>query len=413
MKSLRIEIPAIQNWSCHGCTDCCRNDLLVQLSPGDKQRIEKQGWTKADGVDPGLMIVGEGGRFRLGHQSDGACVFLDPSGRCRIHAKFGAEAKPLACRLYPLVIHPAGQKVVVGLRFSCPSVAANRGQPLAEQRAEIQKLAECVAPDHFNEIPPPAVLAGPGAEWPDLLRFVKRLDTFLAAKDVPLTLRLLRTLYWLGAVEKGSFSQISGPGADEILEVLFQGAVKKLPALPESPARPGRFGRLFFRLLVLEYARTITAEDLRAPSRYRWQMLRAAWRFARAGGRTPALREGLEPVKFAAIEQQFEPLSPAIEVMLTRFFRVKIQSLHFCGRAFYDRPLIEGFRNLALLYPVVLWLGRWLAAGQQRTNLTEADAARAISMVDYHYSYSPYSSWRVRLLAQHDDIARLCAWYGR
>ena len=99
--------------------------------------------------------------------------------------------------------------------------------------------------------------------------------------------------------------------------------------------------------------------------------------------------------------------------MLTRFFRVKIQSLHFCGRAFYNRPLIEGFRNLALLYPVILWLGRWQAAGQERTNLTEADVARAISMVDYHYSYSPYLAWRVRLLTQRDDIARLCAWYGR
>jgi lysine-N-methylase len=413
MKSLRVEIPSIQNWSCHGCTDCCRNHLLVQLSPEEKQRIEKQGWTRADGVDPGLMIVNEGGRLRLGHQNDGACIFLDPSGRCRIHAKFGAEAMPLACRLYPLVIHPAGQKVVVGLRFSCPSVAANRGQPLAEQRAEIQKLAECVIPDHFKEIPPPAVLAGPGTDWPDLLRFVRWLDTSMAVKDVPLTLRLLRTLHWLGAMEKGSFSQISGPGADEILEILFQGAVKKLPALPGSPARPGRFSRLVFRLLVLEYARMITVEDRRAPGSYRWQMLRAAWRFARAGGRTPALCEGLGPVKFAAIEQRFEPISPAIEAMLTRFFRVKIQSLHFCGRAFYDRPLVEGFRNLALLYPVILWLGRWLAAGQQRTNLTGIDVARAISMVDYHYSYSPYLNWRVRLLAQRDDIARLCAWYGR
>ena len=53
------------------------------------------------------------------------------------------------------------------------------------------------------------------------------------------------------------------------------------------------------------------------------------------------------------------------------------------------------------------------AAGQERTNLTEADVARAMSMVDYHYSYSPYLAWRVRLLAQRDDIARLCAWYGR
>jgi lysine-N-methylase len=413
MKSLRVEIPPIQNWSCHGCTDCCRNNLVVQLLPADKLRLEKQGWTKADGVDPGLMIVSEGGQFRLGYQSDGACVFLDLSGRCRIHAKFGADAKPLACRLYPLVIHPAGQKLVVGLRFSCPSAAANRGQPLAEQKAEIQKLAECVAPDQFTEIPPPPVLAGPGTEWPDLLRFVKWLDLSMAVKEAPLTLRLLRTLHWLGTVEKGSFSQISGPGADEILEVLFQSAGKKLAAMPESPARPSRFGRLFFRQLVLEHARMNTEEDLRAPVRHRWRMLRAAWRFVWAGGRTPALREGLEPVKFAAIEQRFEPLSPAIEAMLTRYFRVKIQSLHFCGRAFYDRPLIEGFRNLALLYPVILWLGRWLVAGQQRTHLTEADVARAMSMVDYHYSYSLYLGWRVRLLAQRDDIARLCAWYGR
>ncbi len=412
MKSLRVEIPSIQNWSCHGCTDCCRNHLLVQLLPEDKLRIEKQGWTLADGVDPGSMIVEAGAHFRLGHQMDGACVFLDPSGRCRIHAKFGVEAKPLACRLYPLVIHPAGQKLVVGLRFSCPSVAANRGEPLAEQKAEIQKLAGCVALEHFGKIPPPPVQAGPAAEWPDLLRFVKWLDVFMSAGQVPLTLRILRTLHWLGAVERGSFSQISGPGADEILEALFQGAVNKLPALAESPQRASRFSRLFFRLLVLEYAREITVEDLRAPGRYRWAMAGAIWRFARAVGRTPALRQGLESVEFAAIEQRFEPISPAIESMLTRFFRVKIQSLHFCGRAFHDRPLIEGFRNLALLYPVILWLGRWLAAGQSRTNLTEADVARAISMVDYHYSYSPYLAWRVRLLAQRDDIPRLCAWYG-
>ena len=104
MKSLRVEIPPIQNWSCHGCTDCCRNHLLVQLLPEDKQRIEKQGWTRADGVDPGSMIVGQDGNFRLGHQSDGACVFLDPSGRCRIHAKFGADAKPLAATKYKVQI---------------------------------------------------------------------------------------------------------------------------------------------------------------------------------------------------------------------------------------------------------------------------------------------------------------------
>ncbi len=413
MKSPRIEIPTIQNWSCHGCSDCCRGELLITLSPEEKQRIQKQNWTVADGVDPAKMIAAEGNRFRLGHQSDGACVFLDSAGRCRIHAKFGEEAKPLACRLYPLVIHPAGKKLVGGLRFSCPSAAANRGKPMSEQGAEIQKLADLVVPGDYQEGSPPPVLATPGMEWPDFLRFVKWLDTSLAAKDVPVALKLLRALHWLSAVEQGRLDQIAGAGADVILEALVQSAAKKLPALPETIAKPSRFGQLFLRMMVLEHARTVTVKDMSATGSYRWKMLWASLRFAQAGGRTPALRSGLESVKFSAIEKSFGPLSPAMEAMLTRYFRVKIQSLHFCGRAFHDRPLIEGFRSLALLYPIIVWLSRWLVVSDRRTNLTDADVARAISMVDYHYSYSPYLRWRVKLLAQRNDIARLCAWYGR
>ncbi len=412
MKPSQIEIPAFQNWSCHGCTDCCRGGLLITVTPADKQRIEQQNWTPTDGIDPASMIVAEGTGFRLGHQSDGACVFLDPAGRCRIHAKFGEEAKPLACRLYPLVIHPAGKKLVVGLRFSCPSAVANRGQPLSAQRTQIQKLAKLVVPDAYQEGSPPPVLATPGAQWTDFLRFVKWLDTSLATKDVPVALKLVRTLHWLRTVEKGHFDQITGSGADEILGVLVQSAAKKVPALPGNLARPSQFGRLFLRLLVLEHARPAKVTDRSAPGRSGWAMLWASLRFARAGGRTPALGRGLNSVKFSTIEACSGPLSAVTEAMLTRFFRVKIQSLHFCGRAFHDRPLIEGFRALALLYPVVVWLGHWLALSDQGTDLSDADVARAVSVVDDRHSYSPYLRWRVRLLSQRDDIARLCSWYG-
>ena len=91
MKPPPIEIPDLQNWSCHGCTDCCRGGLLITLTPADKQRIEQQNWTPADGVDPEAMIVAEGAGFRLGHQGDGACVFLDPSGRCQAYLPYGDE----------------------------------------------------------------------------------------------------------------------------------------------------------------------------------------------------------------------------------------------------------------------------------------------------------------------------------
>ena len=413
MKALLFKFPTGQNWNCHGCSDCCRGGLLIALLPEDKRRIEQQGWTLADGVDPSKMMVARLGYHRLGHQENGACVFLNEAGRCRIHAKFGEAAKPLACRLYPLVIHPAGKKLLVGLRFSCPSAAANQGKPIAEQGTELQKLVRLVMPEDYDKFPPPPLAATPGLDWPDFLRFTHWLDHTLAAENVPVALKLLRALHWLNMVERGCLDQITGDGAEEILEALVKSSAEKLPDLPADMEKPSGFGRLFLRLLVLENARmvTIADQDLRSPQR--WKMLAAAFKFARSSGSTPALREGLKRVKFADIEKNFGPQSSGAEAMLTRYFRVKIQSLHFCGKAFHNRPLIEGFRNLALLYPIIIWLSRWLAVSTGRTGLTDADMLKAVSLVDYQYSYAPYLGWRTRLLHQRNDIVRLCGWYAR
>jgi len=413
MKSARLEFPSGQNWNCHGCSDCCRGGLLITLLPEDKKRIEQQGWTLADGVDPAKMTVARLNYHRLGHQADGACVFLNEAGRCRIHAKFGEAAKPLACRLYPLTLHPAGKKLLVGLRFSCPSAAANRGAPLKEQGGELQKLAQLVVPEDYGEIPPPAVASMPGLAWPDFLRYADWIDRSLAVDGIPVALKLLRTLHWLNAVERGYLDRFTGGDAEEVLAALVKTAIEKLPELPANPEKPSAFGRLLLRLLVLENARSVTVADQDVRSAHRWRMLAAAFRFARSSGRTPGLREELQRVKFADIEKPFGPLPTGAEAVLTRYFRVKVQSLHFCGQAFHDRPMIEGFRYLALMYPVIIWLARWLAVSAGRAELSEADVLKAVSLVDYQYGYSLYLGWRTRLLQQRNDIVRLCAWYAR
>jgi lysine-N-methylase len=413
MKSSRLRMPSGQNWSCHGCTDCCRHHLVVPLSAAEAARLQQQGWTAAEGVNPSRMIVSGLGQPRLGHQPDGACVFLDAAGKCRIHSKFGEAAKPLACRLYPWVIYPAGRKVFAGLRFSCPSAAANQGQPLADHAADVTRLAAEVLPDDADQLPPPPVAAKPGLDWPDFLRFGQWLETTLAADPAPVALKLLRALHWLEKVERGYLDQISGEGADEILEALVRSAGEKLPALPSPAAAPSRFGRLFLRLMVLEHARATTVADRRLASPHRWQLLAASFRFMAGSGRTPALREELKPVRFADIEQPFGPLPPGAEALLDRYFRVKVQSLQFCAKGYHDCSLVEGFRNLALLYPIIIWLSRWLALSAGRTQLVEADVLKAVSLVDYQYGFAPYVSWRTRLLHQRNDIVRLCGWYAR
>jgi lysine-N-methylase len=387
--------------------------MSIPLQPEDRRRIEQQNWTKADGVEPAKIIVSGLNSVRLGHLDDGSCVFLDPKGRCRIHTKFGEAAKPLACRLFPIVIHPAGKKLLLGLRFSCPSAAENKGRPLAEQGTEALKLAKIFLPENCEKNPPPPVATEAGLDWPDFLRFVHHLDQTLAVEQVSIGIKLLRGLHLLGAVERGALDGIQGESAEEILTALAENAVSKAPSIPEVVPEPSAFGRLFLRLMVLENARTVTVADADIRSAHRWKMLAAAFRFARSTGCTPALRAELKAVKFADIEKDFHALTPAMEALLTRYFRVKIQSLQFCGKAFFDRPLIEGFRNLVLLYPVIMWLARWLAVSDGRMQLVETDMLRAVSLVDHQYSFTPYLKWRTRLLHQRNDIVKLCAWYAR
>ena len=161
-----------------------------------------------------------------------------------------------------------------------------------------------------------------------------------------------------------------------------------------------------------------TVKELQPGGGHWRRRLRALLRFARGTGRLPVLQPGLKDVGFAAVECLFGLLPSEAEAMLTRYFRVKIQGLHFCGRPCYDLPLIEGFRSLALIYPVILWLAHWLAATEGRSTLSDTDIARAIAIADHHHGYSPILGtqdfrWRVRLLAQRDDISRLCRWYSR
>src|SRR6478736_6118333 len=94
---LPLELPTIQNWSCHNCGGCCRQHAIA-ITVEEHQRIAGQGWTAADGIPAGQPLFERLGWFpwskwhRLAHQPYGACVFLDERGMCRIHAKFGEAA---------------------------------------------------------------------------------------------------------------------------------------------------------------------------------------------------------------------------------------------------------------------------------------------------------------------------------
>jgi lysine-N-methylase len=416
--SLKLELPTLQSWSCHNCSGCCRQHA-IEVTEEERQRILGQNWTEADGV-MGPVVVPMGGMLRRGHrlahQADGACVFLDEKGLCRIHAKFGEAAKPLACRIYPFAFHPSGKSVTVSLRFSCPSVVANKGKPVGERRGELLNLAKAVVPEQLVEPLPPRISAKESVDWKDFARFIAALDAGFADTGTPFLLKLLRTLAWVDLVGEARFGALKGTRIGEFLDLIVQCARTDVAGLPAELGSPSKLNAMQFRLLVGQYARQDTFAADRS-LRGRLRMLRASWSFARGKRTVPAMQEAFREVPFAAVERVTGTLSAEAEEIFTRYFRVKIQGLHFCGPAYYDVPLVEGFQSLALVLPAVMWLARWLAASGGRAEFTTDDVAQALAIADHHHGYSPLFGSRafrrrVRLLAAAGDIAKLCLRYA-
>lgn len=419
MAQFPLHLPTIQNWSCHNCGGCCRQHAIT-ITAEERARIAGQNWTPADGIPASQpLFVDErtwltGTKTRLAHQSDGACVFLNKQGLCRIHAKFGEAAKPLACRIYPYAFHPAGKELTVSLRFSCPSVADNRGKSLPQQKQDLRELARLVVPESYRGAPPPQLSPHIKLDWPDTLRIIESLDQTLAMEDAPVAVKLLRAIFWIDLVSQSKFTKIRGERLEELLTLLVEASRVEVPALPTHIDSPSRIGLMQFRLLVGQYARKDTAVSIDLSLRGRWRQFRNAVQLALGRGTFPALHKELASIPFSSLELVDVTLTDKSEEMLTRYFRVKLQGLHFCGAAYYQVPVIEGFYSLTLVYPVVRWLARWLAATQSRTTATHDDVLTALTIVDHQHAYNPVlGQWparrRVKNFVANGDLQKLVA----
>jgi len=124
--------------TCARCGGSCRG-VIVRLLPGEEAGIREVA-ARLGVADP----VIEGALRR----QDGACAFLDEAG-CRIHARFGAAAKPTICRQYPLVAVVTERGTRIGLDPGCYAGWREGGDPVSTEGAVGPRL----------ELPPPGVAA--------------------------------------------------------------------------------------------------------------------------------------------------------------------------------------------------------------------------------------------------------------
>ncbi|MGL6074596.1 MAG: YkgJ family cysteine cluster protein [Fimbriiglobus sp.] len=416
-------LPVVQNWDCHSCGDCCRS-YTIRVTEPEKARIESQGWATdpAIGDTPGVISDGNKG-WKLNHRDDGSCVFLDDDQRCRIHAKFGAAGKPMACRIYPFVLVPAGDHWRVGVRMACPSAAKDLGRPLTAHAEDLATYAGLVEEDAGGvltsggkqALPAPELVPGHSVAWPDLLRFVDALREQMADDETPVEHRLRKLFAIAELCKKSRFDNISGTRLNEFLEIITSAVCEDVPLLPKDVPSPGWAGRMIFRQILAICVRRDSGRYPGIASQGRLTRMLAAWRFAMGRGAVPRLHGLMPETTFASTDQPLANWTPECEKMLERYYLVKLESMQFAGPLNFHRPFWLGLDSLLLTYPMLLWLTRVFAAHQGRSVVESLTLA--LQTIDDSFGFNPLlgtarQTWAIRTLAERQELPRLIAGYS-
>lgn len=419
--NLPVLLPDLKSqlWDCHGCTSCCR-ELVVHLTQRDVDEIERQGWRQRMSEPPYIRL----GRERvLNHQPGGGCVFLTEDGRCRIHAEFGAEAKPLACRLYPFTLHHEGDAIRAGLRFDCPSAVSNSGSALSSHRKHLTRL---VAELHdagqslLGDRAAPACLTdGRRLTNAEQHAFVRCLDSWLRDANRPLSQRLLGMYHLICTLSRAKLQNVRDEEFVELLDLLaidLPAATDELRA-QAAPPPSSREGKLL-RMNIFAHCEHVTLAQARrsflAGLAYRFDQLSRARRFVRGVGPVPKLVAGFLGGSFAEVARITCPIEVhrQIDELLTRYLRVRLLGGTAFGAGYYGWAAVDGLSALLLAVCCVDWLARYFTVTEGRAAIMIEDVNHALGVVDRTAGRARElgtraARLRVRYLASEGGIERL------
>jgi lysine-N-methylase len=372
-------------FTCSACAKCCRN-WHVELLPDEIERVSHLAWPAGDpllGVKP---VMKHSGHTYLAHREDGICVFLNlETNLCRIHAQFGAEVKPLGCRLYPFQIVPTFKgEATITPRFGCPTVRANQGLPHEDSLPELRELARRMQmPADFDEATCCYLDRG---QIDAVCEFAATLIHGFDRNDQR-ALFLICLCDWLTTITTDDLDRAA-------LGNSFAAIKQAVEAISAAPVkRPGFLTRLVFRtFLGLHLRRDEDVLDGRAGRFSRMMAMIGC-----VMGFTDLHKLGIpHPTgslqKASLFQTNVQPGDSAVFDLHWRMIATKLMSLQFMGSANGNRDLLVGLRSLALLYPLVCATAKYRAGNRGVSIVEIEDVDYAVAMIEHSFGRSPILS---------------------
>lgn len=416
MTSLPIRLlPTVEKWDCHGCGICCRG-VIIRLSDEEYQRIRDQHWEEDPRFAGRRLFIRESRfppRYRLAHRQDGYCVFFNEQRRCSIHEKFGYEAKPLPCRMFPYQLVPLERQAYLTLRRNCPSAALQQGRPLADQEDQWRPMVESPRLRPQPSRAPPLNRRFRGT-WRHLLLAADALERLTCDRRMPLVRRLAHGLEFCNLLDVCRVWELSRQKYNQLISLLEGSAAAEAGPLFGERRRPRWPTRLIFRRTLADYLRLHPQYVIEASWRGRFRWARLGWRLATGRGSLPELAPDFPAADWRHLEQPLGRLSPELLQPLDEYFETITQSKRFAVSGRRNWSLVDRYRALAMSFAIATWFLRLAAAEKE---VTQDDVVNAVITIERGEGHGPLGSptyrRRLRALERNRELARLLVWYAQ
>ncbi len=382
--SEKIHFYKKQSSACICCGKCCDCGWPVPVTSAEVARISALDFSDWSGRAPSYFKKTLRGIY-LRKRANKLCIFLDSDGLCIIHKKFGFDAKPLACRLYPMDVYKWHDgSVSASFRYDCPAVA---GGVRMEQPKELSKSIMAFASELFR-------YRGKYAEAFYSRRIhpeVERLRTIAHAYQRILFYdRIVPEIRFYAAVRLLLFHSIRKNSSD-ILEAeefeadafaFFKRSIEHLTSIVEDAEKIRRDQLVRFRYLIWCFLR----DDSRATLAEHFPMAFAALRFLLGKGTLKRsllnldVRAGELFILLCRCRRKENALEPYF-----RFLRGRLESMHFCGSPALGLTFEYGMAYLLMTFPVVMVLASVLAGRRGDFLITEEDVTKALILIDHGF----------------------------
>lgn len=383
------------------------------MSDEEATQIRQQDWSKSPEYQGLPLLVGKPGQWQLGKRADGSCVFLLASGRCAIHEQHGAAAKPLTCQMFPLQLVPHEKQAVLTLRRACPSAAADEGRELADHLPAARQLA-ALGELATMSATAPTIKPGEPSDWKRARIVLAALGRLTCQERFPPVVRLVQGLEFCRILEQAQTKGFDNNKFAQLCEVLETNIADEAAVHFSERQPPLRASSVLFRQMALELVRLHPTYQVATTWRTRFQFAWWAWRMVRGTGELPKVHPHFPPATFAALEAPLGRLDSAIYQPLFRYLETTVTSWQYALVNKQGWSLLESYRQLAIFYPLALWILRWATAG--RTPVVD-DMVQIVAMLDRAQGYDPLSGSKQRnrlaTLARLSALPALVAWYGR